>query len=98
VAITAFHPAGDDREHHNAACLRKSEIVPKLKRPIIEKFADICDRGKAMGRFRSGVDPLDLHWLISSFSLYNASNRATDMVLAAAVIGHEPASWTTAGA
>ena len=56
------------------------------------------------------------HWLISSISFYNVSNRATfsasfgqslyteehqailkervaDMVLAAAVIGHEPKSW-----
>jgi AcrR family transcriptional regulator len=106
---------------HNAAYLRKSEIVPKLNRSIIEKLTDVCERGKAMGLFRSGVDPLELHWLISSFSFYNVSNRATfstsfgealytpahqallkaratDMVLAAAVIGHEPASWNTAGA
>lgn len=106
---------------HNAAYLRKSEIVPKLNRSIIEKLADICDRGKAMGLFRAGVDPLELHWLISSFSFYNVSNRATfstsfgealytpahqamikarvtDMVLAAAVIGHEPASWNSSGA
>ena len=101
---------------HNADYLRKSEIVPRLNRSIITKLEDVCARGKAAGLFRAGADPLELHWLISSFSFYNVSNRATfsasfggslytaksqaalkqrlaDMVLAAVVIGHEPASW-----
>ncbi|SEL94657.1 transcriptional regulator, TetR family [Roseovarius azorensis] len=62
---------------HNADYLRKSRIVPKLNRSIIEKLDDVCTRGKAAGKFRQGVDPLQLHWLISSFSFYNVSNRAT---------------------
>jgi AcrR family transcriptional regulator len=62
---------------HNAAYLRKSEIVPKLNRSIIEKLEDVCARGKKAGLFRDGVDALQLHWLISSFSFYNVSNRAT---------------------
>ena len=101
---------------HNAEYLRKSEIVPRLNRSIIDKLIDVCDRGKAAGLFREGTDPLQLHWLTSSFSFYNISNRATftasfgpslfdtamqaqlkvratDMVLAAVVIGYEPTSW-----
>ncbi|WGW05977.1 TetR family transcriptional regulator [Tropicibacter oceani] len=101
---------------HNAQYLRKSDIVPKLNRSIIENLEDVCRRGKSAGLFRAGTDPLELHWLISSFSFYNVSNRhtfstsfgktlytkarqaqlkerMTDMVLAAAVIGHEPKSW-----
>ena len=62
---------------HNADYLRKSRIVPKLNRSIIEKLDDVCARGKAAGTFRQGVEPLQLHWLISSFSFYNVSNRAT---------------------
>ncbi|WP_417725839.1 TetR family transcriptional regulator [Roseovarius sp.] len=62
---------------HNAEYLRKSEIVPKLNRSIIEKLEDVCARGKAAGLFREGVDALELHWLTSSFSFYNVSNRAT---------------------
>lgn len=62
---------------HNAAYLKKSDIVPKLNRSIIEKLQDVCVRGKAAGLLRAGVDPLQLHWLISSFSFYNVSNRAT---------------------
>jgi len=62
---------------HNAAYLRKSDIVPKLNRSIIDKMEDVCRRGKAAGLFRDGADALQLHWLISSFSFYNVSNRAT---------------------
>lgn len=101
---------------HNGDYLRKSEIVPKLNRSIIDKLEDVCMRGKKEGLFREGANALQLHWLISSFSFYNVSNRATfsasfgtenfskatqvllreratDMVLAAVVIGHEPKSW-----
>ncbi|MGX0978236.1 AcrR family transcriptional regulator [Roseovarius sp. MBR-51] len=62
---------------HNAEYLRKSESVPKLNRSIIDKLEDVCARGKAAGLFREGVDALELHWLTSSFSFYNVSNRAT---------------------
>ena len=62
---------------HNAEYLRKSDIVPKLNRSIINKLEDVCARGKAAGLFRQGADALQLHWLISSFSFYNVSNRPT---------------------
>lgn len=62
---------------HNADYLRKSDIVPKLNKSIIERLEDVCARGKKDGVFRAGVDPLQLHWMISSISFYNISNRAT---------------------
>ncbi|RYG89217.1 TetR/AcrR family transcriptional regulator [Loktanella sp. IMCC34160] len=62
---------------HNAEYLRRSEIVPRLNRSIIQKLEDVCARGKAEGVFRETADPLELHWLISSPSFYNVSNRAT---------------------
>lgn len=62
---------------HNGDYLRKSEIVPKLNRSIIDKLDDVCMRGKKEGLFREGANALQLHWLISSFSFYNVSNRAT---------------------
>lgn len=62
---------------HNADYLKRSETVPKLNRSIIEKLEDVCRRGKAEGLFRSGTDALQLHWMISSFSFYNVSNRQT---------------------
>jgi AcrR family transcriptional regulator len=62
---------------HNAEYLRRSEIIPRLNRSIIDKLEDVCRRGTAAGLFRPSVDPLMLHWLISSPSFYNVSNRAT---------------------
>lgn len=62
---------------HNADYLRRSDIIPRLNRTIIDKLADVCARGKAAGLFRENADPLELHWMISSPSFYNVANRAT---------------------
>ncbi len=62
---------------HNADYLRRSDIIPRLNRSIIDKLADVCARGKAQGLFRDSADPLELHWMISAPSFYNVSNRAT---------------------
>lgn len=62
---------------HNAEHLRKSPTVPVLNRSIIAKLEDVCLKGKETGLFRSDIDALELHWMISSFSFYNISNRAT---------------------
>jgi len=62
---------------HNAEYVRKSEIIPKLNKSIIDKLSDVCERGKAKGVLRSDCDPLELHWMTSSASFYNVSNRET---------------------
>ena len=62
---------------HSVKYLRKSEIVPNLNRSIIDKLEDVCARGKRAGLFRQGAEALKLHWMISAFSFYNVSNKAT---------------------
>ncbi len=62
---------------HNAEYVKKSEIIPKLNKAIIDKLADVCERGKASGVLRQDADPLELHWMTSSASFYNVSNEAT---------------------
>lgn len=62
---------------HNAEYVKKSEIIPKLNKSIIDKLTDVCERGKATGVLRPDADPLELHWMTSSASFYNVSNRAT---------------------
>jgi len=62
---------------HNAAYAGRSGIIPKLNRSIIDKLADVCARGKAAGLLRADADPVELHWMTSSASFYNVSNRAT---------------------
>ncbi|WP_108484223.1 TetR/AcrR family transcriptional regulator [Oceaniglobus ichthyenteri] len=62
---------------HNAEYVRKSGIIPKLNKSIIDKLASVCERGKAIGVFRNDAEPLELHWMTSSASFYYVSNRAT---------------------
>ena len=62
---------------HNAEYARKSDVIPTLNKAIIDKLADVCARGKASGVLRDDADPLELHWMTSSASFYNVSNRAT---------------------
>jgi AcrR family transcriptional regulator len=62
---------------HNADYVRRSDVIPMLNKAIIEKLTDVCNRGKALGVFRDDADPLELHWMTSSASFYNVSNRAT---------------------
>lgn len=62
---------------HNAEYVKKSDIIPRLNKSIIEKLSDICERGKAEGVLRADADPLELHWMTSSASFYNVSNKTT---------------------
>lgn len=62
---------------HNAEYVKKSEIIPTLNKAIIDKLEDVCTRGKAAGILRPDTDALELHWMTSSASFYNVSNRAT---------------------
>ena len=44
---------------------------------ILEALGATLQRGVEMGVFRQGLDPLDVHLLINSFSFYRVSNRHT---------------------
>lgn len=62
---------------HQGEHIRRSEVIPTLNNSVLEAIADILRRGEAEGIFRSGLDPLDVHLLISSFCFYRVSNRHT---------------------
>ncbi|MOA28950.1 HTH-type transcriptional repressor NicS [compost metagenome] len=44
---------------------------------ILDTMGEVLRRGQAEGLFRPGINPLDLHLLISSFCFYRVSNRNT---------------------
>ncbi|MCY1187872.1 hypothetical protein D9M73_289060 [compost metagenome] len=44
---------------------------------MLHSLDEVLRRGEAEGLFRSGLDPLDVHLLISSFCFYRVSNRHT---------------------
>ncbi|MGI9367071.1 MAG: TetR family transcriptional regulator [Rhizobiaceae bacterium] len=62
---------------HNAEFMARSERILKVNSPAIGKLRDICQKGIEAGQFRADLDPVELHWLISSSCVFNVSNRDT---------------------
>lgn len=57
--------------------LQQSRKMQELNRPAITLLRTIYERGVAIGAFRSGLDPTDIHASISALSFFNVSNRYT---------------------
>ena len=57
--------------------VRESPSIRARNAAVIGKLERLLARGVAAGVFRAGVDPLDLHLLISGFCFYRVSNRHT---------------------
>ena len=62
---------------HRGEYLRQSKLIRQLNVPAIEGLARVYERGVKAGLFRSGLDPVDLHWAISAFAVFNVSNKHT---------------------
>jgi AcrR family transcriptional regulator len=62
---------------HNARFLQQSSVIRELSAAAVERVARIYRRGVEAGMFRSGLEPVDIHWQISAMSFYNVSNRDT---------------------
>lgn len=55
----------------------QSETIRTESSHVLKSLGEILDRGADAGLFRKGLDPVDVHMLISSFSFYRVSNRHT---------------------
>jgi AcrR family transcriptional regulator len=62
---------------HHARHLARSEILAGLAEPALATLSRILDRGRAAGRFRDDVDPIDVHMMISAFCVFRTANRYT---------------------
>jgi AcrR family transcriptional regulator len=62
---------------HRGQYLDRSDKVRQLNATAIDRIAAIYKRGVREGVFRSGLDPLELHWQVSALCFFNVSNRAT---------------------
>jgi AcrR family transcriptional regulator len=62
---------------HEGRQVRSSETIRQRNAAVIGTITALLARGEREGVFRRGVDPLDLHMLISSFCFYRVSNRHT---------------------
>jgi len=64
---------------HRGVHIAEIESLRVSNRSAINQLAGILAKGAALGIFRAGVDPVDLHMTISALCFYNVSNRYTFM-------------------
>ncbi len=62
---------------NNAEYVKRSDSIKAMNSNILEGLGATLQRGAEMGVFRQGLNPLDVHLLINSFSFYRVSNRHT---------------------
>lgn len=62
---------------HRAEHIEKSAVIHDLNSTAIETLDDVLHRGIAIGQFRTDIDALDLHAMISSYCLFPVANRYT---------------------
>ncbi|CAN2976635.1 MULTISPECIES: TetR/AcrR family transcriptional regulator [Pseudomonas] len=62
---------------HNAEYVKRTETIKAMNSKILEGLGETLRRGAELGLFREGLEPLDVHLLINSFSFYRVSNRHT---------------------
>ena len=62
---------------HNAEYVKRTHTIKAMNSKILEGLGETLRRGAEMGLFRAGLEPLDVHLLINSFSFYRVSNRHT---------------------
>lgn len=62
---------------HRGEFVRRLESVRELNKPALGLLDDILARGRAEGCFKRDVDSLDVHMLISAFSVFQVANNYT---------------------
>lgn len=75
---------------HHGRHLETSDKIANLNLSVLDAIRDIYDRGVGEGRFRPGIEPLDIHLTISALSFYNVSNRASIRQVFGKDMGAEP--------
>ncbi|WP_182346989.1 TetR/AcrR family transcriptional regulator [Tomitella gaofuii] len=62
---------------HRGVHIRQSEALRSLGNPALDVLGTILERGHASGAFARAADPLDVHMLISAYSVFCVANRYT---------------------
>lgn len=62
---------------HHGVFIDRSEIIQELNASVIDDLDKIYKKGVKEGKFRKGIDTIDLHWHISALCFFNVSNRHT---------------------
>lgn len=62
---------------HQAKHLAHLQSIKELNASVIRTLSSIMERGRKEGVFRSDLDPVDVHLIISAFCFFRVSNRHT---------------------
>jgi AcrR family transcriptional regulator len=62
---------------HQAKHLTNLQSIKELNASVIRTLTTILERGRKEGVFRSDLDPVDVHLMISAFCFFRVSNRHT---------------------
>jgi uncharacterized protein (DUF2062 family) len=62
---------------HRGEFLAQSQALQNLNVLAIQAVREVYQRGVAVGVFRAGIDPIDLHMSISALSFSDTANRHT---------------------
>ena len=75
---------------NHAKYLKQLGHMPALNAVAISSIADILRRGYRNGVFRRRVEPIDIHWLISSLCYFRVSNQYTFSALFGVELTEDP--------
>jgi hypothetical protein len=62
---------------HRAEYVKRSEAILTQNASAIDLLAQVLDRGVRDGVFRSDLDAVDVHMMISAFACFHVANRHT---------------------
>jgi len=62
---------------HYGEYVKQAPVIREMSGQVLEALGQVLRRGEEEGVFRPGIEVLDLHMLMSSFSFYRVSNRHT---------------------
>lgn len=62
---------------HSGRYMERSDALRAVNEAAIGRIASLYAKGVQTGVFRSGLEPLEIHWQISALCFFNVSNRAT---------------------
>ena len=66
---------------HKAKHLKKSEVVERVSRRLVDMVGALLERGEKSGDFRPGVDPVQLNITIAAIGYYYLTNRYTGSIV-----------------
>jgi AcrR family transcriptional regulator len=66
---------------HKAEHITRSLVIHDLNSTAVQTLEAVLDRGIAAGVFRRDIDALDVHMMISAYSIFHVANRYTFQVL-----------------